>query len=207
MKKAVVYIHGQGGNAGEAAHYAPLFPDKEVLGFDYRAGTPWEAESEFAAYFTSLSREYEEITLIANSIGAFFSLCAPIGETLKKAYFISPVVDMEALILALLAGAGLTEAELKEKGTVNLPGGETLSWDYLSYVRAHPVKWEVPTAVLYGENDALTDLMTVTAFAEKTASSLTVMKGGEHWFHTGEQMAFLDEWIVSQKSSSCICEK
>jgi len=24
---------------------------------------------------------------------------------------------------------------------------------------------------------------------------LTVMKGGEHWFHTKEQMAFLDAWI------------
>ena len=25
--------------------------------------------------------------------------------------------------------------------------------------------------------------------------SLTVMEGGEHWFHTEEQMRFLDEWI------------
>lgn len=25
MKKAVIYIHGKGGDAGEAAHYIPLF--------------------------------------------------------------------------------------------------------------------------------------------------------------------------------------
>jgi len=28
---------------------------------------------------------------------------------------------------------------------------------------------------------------------------VAVMKNGEHWFHTDEQMAFLDEWIMSKK--------
>ena len=28
----VLYIHGRGGSAGEAAHYAPLFPGRRVLG-------------------------------------------------------------------------------------------------------------------------------------------------------------------------------
>ena len=26
-EKAIIYIHGKGGNAGEAAHYIPLFSD------------------------------------------------------------------------------------------------------------------------------------------------------------------------------------
>lgn len=26
-------------------------------------------------------------------------------------------------------------------------------------------------------------------------ASLTIMKNGEHWFHTGEQMDFLDRWL------------
>ncbi|SHK90194.1 hypothetical protein SAMN05216582_12334 [Selenomonas ruminantium] len=34
-------------------------------------------------------------------------------------------------------------------------------------------------------------------FAEKHQAGLTVMEGGEHWFHTEEQMAFLDAWIRS----------
>ncbi|MDY2742875.1 MAG: alpha/beta hydrolase, partial [Eubacteriales bacterium] len=25
---------------------------------------------------------------------------------------------------------------------------------------------------------------------------LSIMKNGEHWFHTDEQMKFLDEWII-----------
>lgn len=30
MDKVVVYIHGKGGNAGEAEHYKPLFHDCDV---------------------------------------------------------------------------------------------------------------------------------------------------------------------------------
>ena len=26
-------------------------------------------------------------------------------------------------------------------------------------------------------------------------ATLTVMEGGEHWFHTDEQMQFLNDWI------------
>ena len=31
---------------------------------------------------------------------------------------------------------------------------------------------------------------------------LTVMEGGDHWFHTEEQMCFLDEWIKRHESMS-----
>ena len=43
MKEIVVYVHGKGGSAQEAEHYNALFPDREVIGFDYRAQAPWEA--------------------------------------------------------------------------------------------------------------------------------------------------------------------
>ena len=32
-------------------------------------------------------------------------------------------------------------------------------------------------------------------FAEEHRAGLTVMPGGEHWFHTPEQMQFLDDWM------------
>ena len=75
--------------------------------------------------------------------------------------------------------------------------GETLSWAYLTYVREHPVLWQVPTRILYGAHDNLTSLETIRAFAEKTGAELTVMPDGEHWFHTEWQMQFLDQWIVT----------
>ena len=36
---------------------------------------------------------------------------------------------------------------------------------------------------------------TIADFADKHQATLTVMEGGEHWFHTDEQMQFLDSWI------------
>jgi len=33
------------------------------------------------------------------------------------------------------------------------------------------------------------------AYAEKHGARVTVMENGEHWFHTAEQLLFLDEWI------------
>ena len=35
----------------------------------------------------------------------------------------------------------------------------------------------------------------MSRFAARIGAPLTVMPGGEHWFHTPEQMAFLDAWI------------
>lgn len=51
MKDLIVYVHGKGGSAGEAAYYKTLFPNREVIGFDYRSQTPWEAKKEFFTFF------------------------------------------------------------------------------------------------------------------------------------------------------------
>ena len=52
-KDVCIYVHGKGGSAEEAGHYRPLFPNDEVIGFDYRAQTPWEAKKEFPAFFAA----------------------------------------------------------------------------------------------------------------------------------------------------------
>ena len=192
---AVLYIHGKGGNAAEAEHYRSLFPDAEVIGFDYEAETPWDAAPEFAAFVAELKAQHERIVLIANSIGAYFSLNAGIGGSVERAFFVSPIVSMERLIESMMTWANVTEQQLKAEKTIETAFGETLSWDYLSYVRAHPVSWTVPTEILYGETDSLQSLDTVRSFAEAHNAGLTVMSGGEHWFHTPEQMQFLDNWL------------
>lgn len=48
VDKAVIYIHGKGGNAEEAIHYKPLFSNCDVIGLDYTAQFPWEAKEESA---------------------------------------------------------------------------------------------------------------------------------------------------------------
>ena len=121
---------------------------------------------------------------------------ALMDERIEKAYFISPVVDMQKLILDMMTWAGVTERELQDKKEIQTNFGETLSWKYLCYVKEHPIIWTVPTYILYGENDNLTSYDTIVDFASKIKATLTVMKGGEHWFHTKEQMEFLDNWLM-----------
>ena len=199
MEEIIVYVHGKGGSAGEAKHYQALFPNSAVIGFDYHSQTPWDAKDEFPAFFAAQRERGERLTLIANSIGAYFSLSSLHEALVDRAYFISPVVDMEKLIENMMLWSNVTEKELAEKVEIATDFGETLSWRYLCYVRAHPVAWRVPTRILYGERDNLTSPETISAFAAQHGAKLTIMPGGEHWFHTAEQMRFLDDWITGNR--------
>ena len=196
---AVIYIHGKGCNATESEHYKPLFPDYEVIGLDYHTFSPWETGKEICNAVKELKSKYVNVVLIANSIGAFFSMNAGIDDIVQMAYFISPIVDMEKLITDMMKWANVTESELESEGIIHTDFGEDLSWEYLSYVRSHPIEWHVPTQILYGGNDHLTSLETITDFANKHQATLTVMDGGEHWFHTEDQMQYLDNWIKELK--------
>ena len=190
-----IYIHGKGGNAAESEHYKPLFADCEVIGLDYKSFTPWETGQEIRAAVEKLHNQHGKIILIANSIGAFFGMNANLNELVERAYFISPIVNMEQLITDMMAWANVTEAQLQKQSVIHTDFGEDLSWEYLCYVRTHPIEWNVPTSILYGSKDNLTSLETIRLFAERHNAALTVMDGGEHWFHTEEQMKFLDKWI------------
>ena len=195
MKQIVIYVHGKGGTAEEAKHYQPLFAESDVIGFDYKSQNPWEAKREFPDFYDLHSKGYDSVILVANSIGAFFSMNALAEKNISKALFISPIVNMERLITDMMIWANVTEDELCSKKEISTDFGETLSWEYLCYVRKHPIKWNIPTCILYGAKDNLTSIETVSEFAEQTGAILTVMNDGEHWFHTEEQMEFLDNWI------------
>ena len=195
----MVYVHGKGGSAAEAEHYKALFDGCNVVGFDYQAQTPWEAKAEFMNFFAKLAEKYEQISVVANSIGAFFVINALPDFKLFNAYFISPIVNMEHLIEDMLNWANVTEADLRQKGTIATEFGETLSWEYLSWVRAHPLNWNAPTHILYGSNDNLQSLEDIKVFASKVNADITIMPDGEHWFHTPKQMSFLDNWITEKE--------
>ena len=176
----VLYIHGKDGNASESEHYKLLFPDCDVIGLDYQTFTPWETGKEIHIAVEELKNKYENVILIANSIGAYFGMNAGIDQMIQKAYFISPVVDMEKLI------------------------GVELTGEWLRYIKTHPILWNVPTYILYGSNDSLVSFDTVSDFAKKQNATLTVMDGGEHWFHTEEQMWFLDDWMRKSETKQDI---
>ncbi len=194
-KTSVIYIHGKGGSIEETNHYQSIFRENDVIGFDYKSQTPWEAEIEFPILYDRCAKSYDSVILIANSIGAYFAMLSLDEKNISHALFISPIVDMEKLIMDMMKWLNITEDELKSKKEVETEFGETLSWEYLSYVKNHPIRWSVPTSILYGEKDNLTFQETITKFAEQIGATLTIMKNGEHWFHTDEQLKFLDTWV------------
>lgn len=172
---------------------------------DYNDNFPWIVQSKIQAAYDALFQRYEQIDILANSIGAYFAMHTLQASKINKALFISPILDMERLILDMLQWANATEQELYEKGEIPTEFGETLSWKYLSFVREHPVTWTVPTEILYAEKDYLTSRETVDAFVSNHHADLTVMQNGEHWFHTKEQIAFLDEWMKKVLFASAAC--
>ena len=194
-KILVLYIHGKGGSPNEAEHYKKIFPDCDVIGLDYKSFLPYENAEEISHAVKNFKRTYEKIFLVANSIGAFFAMNAGIDAEISKAWFISPIVDMERLIENLMAAENISEDELQCKGTIQTANGEILSWKYFSYVKENPLRWNVPTKILYGEKDFITPIETLKNFAAQIDAEITVMKDGEHWFHTEEQLNFLDSWI------------
>ena len=196
MSRLVIYIHGKGGNAKEAEHYKPLFTKNDVIGFDYRSQNPWEAKGEFSDFYDKVTKEYDSVIVIANSIGAFFTILSLADKKIERAFFISPIVDMKKLIQNMMQWAGVTIEELQKKGEIPTDFGETLSWKYYSYVCKYPAKWKIPTCILYGEKDNMTAKDTITTFAKETGALLTIMPDGEHWFHTEKQMEYLDQWIT-----------
>ena len=206
-EQGYLFLHGQDGNKEEAAAFAKIAVPAgyQVLGIDLpRHGArkamttgfdPWTVVPELQAVLVERKPHWSKISLRANSIGAYFSMLAFQQEKICKALFVSPIVDMERLILTMMGWAGVTEEELQAPGEIPTDFGQTLSWSYLCWVRQHPLAaWKAPTAILYAGHDTLTSRQTVTAFSEKHNVILTVYEEGEHWFHTLRQCDRLQEW-------------
>ena len=110
-----MYVHGRGGSAKEAEHYRALFPESDVIGFDYRSQSPWEAHEEFPRFFGERRGRYGSLVLVAHSMGAFLALSSLGRRHVDEAYLVSPIVDMEKLIRDMMARAGVTEEELSKR--------------------------------------------------------------------------------------------
>ena len=195
MKNAVIYIHGKYGTAEEAEHYKKIFNEADIIGFKYTSEYPWDFQKEFSNFIENIYTKYKKISIIANSIGVYFTMLSLTNRNIEKAFFISPIVDMEKLITDMMVSENITEEELYKKKKIKTSFGEILSWDYLTFARKNPIEWNIPTYILYGENDDLTSYETILNFTNKSKANLTIMRDGEHWFHTDEQIEFLNNWI------------
>lgn len=198
MKKAVIYVHGKNSSYLEAEQYKKNCVGFDLIGVDYNEYLPWIVQNQIKLVYDEVKKKYDRIFLLANSIGAYFAMLSLQECNIKRALFVSPILDMEQLILDMMGWANVSEKDLCEKGEISTNFGETLSWRYLCFVRNNPITWRIPTRILYGSNDNLTSRETVDTFMQNHNADLTVMENGEHWFHTDEQLSYLNEWMRSE---------
>ena len=204
--KVYLYVHGKMGSKEEALAFAGQAcpAGYQVLAIDLPEHgarrdrpeqlLPWAVVPEIQAVYARMQPVWPHIRLYGVSIGAWLAMQALRAEKLEKALLVSPVVDMETLILSMMQGAHVTEEQLKAAGEIPTEMGETLSWPYLCWVREHPLQWHTPTQVLYGDKDALTSRAVMERFRQQSGAHLTIMEDGEHWFHTSVQMAAVQMW-------------
>ena len=88
------------------------------------------------------------------------------------------------------------EERLKVEKEIETPIGQTLYWDYYCYVKSNPIDtWDKPTAILYGSDDNLSEFDVVSDFVERYHCKLHVLKHGEHYFRTDEQLRYFRQWL------------
>ena len=207
-RKMFLYIHGQGGSKEEAEAFSNIACRRgwQVLSIDLPehgdrksekdAFNPWHVVPELTMVMEFAKLKWKHISLFANSIGAWFSMLSFGKEKLRRCLFVSPVLDMKQLISKMMSWADISEDQLKRELVIPTSFGQTLSWEYWEYALMHPiVNWKAPTEILYGENDNMIDRDTIEQFTRRYDCTLTVMKDGEHRFHTDQQLAFMRKWI------------
>lgn len=118
MKKAILYIHGKGGSYLEAEQYRKNCPDFDVMGIDYDVDFPWIVQKQIKLAYDRTHKHYDHICVLANSIGAYFAMHTLQACDLEKAFFISPVLDMERLILDMMSWTKVSEKDLQERGEI-----------------------------------------------------------------------------------------
>ena len=139
---------------------------------------------------------YNEINIWACSIGAYFSLLAYKDEDLKQCLFLSPVVNMKIIIENMMLWSNTTEKELNEKQEIKTDFGQTLYWDYYLYVKENPItNWNKETYILYGNKDDMQNEDIIKNFSDNFNCKLTILKDGEHYFHTEKQLNCYKYWL------------
>lgn len=210
--RVIIVVHGSMSNKRDGgieilAEHAAV-KQYQVLSFDLpehgerkEEGIPCKIQQcvkELKMVMQYARERWKHISLYACSMGAYFSLMAYGDEKLEKAWFQSPLVDMQRMIENMMKWFQVSEQQLELEQEIATPMGQTLYWDYYCFVKEHPIaKWDVPTAILYGEMDELCERDTIDRFTERFNCELQVVPEAEHYFHTPEQTAAYEEWLCN----------
>lgn len=206
--KIYIHVHGKLSRKEYAEQFAGIAEHKgfQTLSFDLpehgeRNGDPtyrcdiWNGIHDLSVIADFVFPEWNEVSLYACSLGAYFSLHAYADRPFAKCLFQSPILDMEHLIRQMFAWYGVTEEQLRDKQEISTPI-DTLRWDYYQYVLQHPVRrWIIPTSILYGGRDVFQNYAVVKDFTDRYGCRLTVSEQSEHPFMAPEDAEIVVRWL------------
>ena len=175
-EKVFLYVHGLHGRKEETLAFAEVALPKgyQVMGIDLPVERkPWDVLPLLNEVRDYLDENWQSVSVRANSIGSWFTLLAFQSKKVEQALLVSPILDMKKFI------------EL-------MPQRED---DYYEWVVNNPItSWDKPTYILRPETDLVVSEEVGRGFICEHKCKVTTMPNGEHWFHTPEQLAFLNAW-------------
>lgn len=206
--RVIIAVHGAQSHKEDTPFrlLAKIAKDCQILSFDLPEHGARREEStlckpsvcvhDLSAVLDYAGARWKRIGLFAVSMGAYFSLLACGDRRIEGAWFLSPLVDMGALIHSMMTWFDISPERLERERAIPTPMGQTLYWDYFCYVRDHPIlSWSIPTEILAGGRDTLCDPAVTAGFADRFSCRLRTVETAEHWFHTESDLSALERWL------------
>ena len=191
--RAVIGVHGQFSNRRDPvmAQYGDVIASRgdQLISFDLpahgdrqddKAFNPIEASPEVRTFARLARSQSTEVSLLANSIGAYFSLCDTPAGTFERAWLISPLLDLEYYIRDMMAEYSVTDEQLEAQTVIDTPRG-VLDWPYLRFVEEHPAKLDTPIWIIRGDQDEMVPLGILSRFVGAPGVELVQIEGGQHF--------------------------
>lgn len=91
----------------------------------------------------------------------------------------------------------ISEERLKLEQQIELPIGQTLDWDYYSFVKNNQIsyRWKSPINILYGRNDMMCEWSEILNFATRNDAVIKIDEDGEHYYHTPKHLEIINQWL------------
>ncbi|MDO5063069.1 MAG: alpha/beta hydrolase [Peptostreptococcaceae bacterium] len=207
--KIIVAVHGYQGSKGDKLIQilvsSALKKGYQVMSFDLPAHGDRKEEGELRIpdcirdlrqVMDHVQQHWQEVSLFANSLGAYLSLLGYGEERLHHAWFLAPLVDMVRFLDDLLRAFQITPKQLEQAKKIIAPDGQVLDWNFYQDAKSLPLStWETPTHILYGKKDEVCAADTIQRFVERSKAHLTTLPQAEHYFYTDEDRAIFSQWL------------
>lgn len=205
--KVYLCVHGKMSCKENAQQFAEIAEEKgfQTISFDLaehgeRIQMPercdiWQGIEDLQFVAKYVFGKWDHVSLLASSIGAYFSLNSLAKMPIERCLFHSPISDVSYLVEQMMIWFGITEDRLREEQEIDTPV-DKMTWRYYCYVKEHPIEeWPIPTEILYGSLDNLQAKSVIEAFSQRFGCGLTVAENCSHAFLEKRETEIVEQWF------------